>query len=73
MPKELEDYEPKRYAKPVRVSLRVRELMAAKEMGMMPHEWDMAPKASRAEMMAVLEVDNLIGAYQRDNPLETKP
>lgn len=38
-------------------------------MGMMPHEWDLAPKRSKAEMMAVLEVDDMIHKYQVDNPI----
>ena len=67
MPPELAKYKPQRKTKPVSVSLRLRELVAAKELGYMPHEWDGMPYESRAEMIAAMEISHLIEAFQHEN------
>ena len=67
MPKELDGYRPKSKATPVNISMRLRELMAAKSLGYAPHEWDKFPKESKAEMIAVHEVENKIAGFQHDS------
>ena len=70
MPKELDGYKTKSKASPVNISMRFRELIAAKVMGYMPHQWDLFPMESKAEMMAVLEIDNKIAGFQQDSLTE---
>jgi len=41
--------------------------MAAKTLGYMPHEWDIFPVESKAEMMAVIELENMIAGFQQDS------
>ena len=44
-------------------------MLVAKDFNKMPHEWDLMPKRSKAEMMAALEVDHLMYRFQLDNPI----
>lgn len=67
MPKELEGYKPKSKAASVNISMRFRELVAAKAMGYPPHIWDTFPVESKAEMIAVIEIENKIAGFQHDS------
>ena len=65
MPEELEGYRPKP-KRPVSVNWRYQQMITACEYGIPPHEWDMMPVASRAEMMAVVEVKGLLSSHQME-------
>ncbi len=41
-------------------------MITASEFGIPPHQWDMMPVASRAEMMAYIEVKGLMSSYQME-------
>ncbi len=42
-------------------------MITAAEYGIPPHEWDMMPVASRAEMMAYVEIKGLMGSFQMES------
>jgi len=42
-------------------------MITACEYGIPPHEWDMMSVASRAEMMAVVEIKGLMSSYQMES------
>ncbi len=69
IPKELEGYLPKP-RKPVSVNWRMQQMITAAEYGIPPHEWDMMPVKSRAEMLAYVEVKGLISSYQMESDKE---
>lgn len=72
MPKEVEKYKSSSKVARVGISMRMRELLVAKSMMIMPHEWDRLPVESKAEMIAVFELDNKIAGYQQDSLREEK-
>lgn len=39
-------------------------MITASEFGIPPHQWDMMPLSSRAEMMAVVETKGLMNSYR---------
>lgn len=41
--------------------------MAATEFGIPPHQWDMTPLKSRAEMMAFNQAKGLMSSYQMES------
>lgn len=49
------------------VGWRLHQMITAAEYGIPPHEWDMMPKNSRAEMMAYIEVKGLMSSYQMES------
>ena len=65
MPKQLEGYRPDP-KKPVSINWRMQQMITACEYGIPPHEWDMMPVPSRAEMMAFIEVKGLMSSYQME-------
>ena len=46
--------------------------MVAKEHGYMPHTWDIIPKKSKAEAMAVSIIDKMISSYRYDKGEEAR-
>ena len=42
-------------------------MIAAAEFKIPPHEWDLMPRGSRAEMMAYVEVKGLMSSFQMES------